>query len=56
MEINWTYTIVWGLSAVGIGAFGGWLGYDPTLIATTSMVGSPVAGLSLIAILHLFGN
>jgi len=56
MDVSLTYTIVWALSAVVASAFGGWVGCNPLLIGAASAIGSPVAGLGLIAILKLFGE
>lgn len=53
MQVSFFHTVVWGLSAVLVGAFGAWAGFNPYLVASVSVIGSPVAGLSLIGILSL---
>lgn len=50
MEINWTYVVIWSLSAVAISQFAGWVGVSPIGAGVASAIGSPAAGLAYIAI------
>jgi hydrogenase/urease accessory protein HupE len=56
MEITWEYVVGYGLSAIALGVFGGWLGYNPSMIAAVSVVGTPVAGIGLLALLSIFSK